>query len=640
MTMLSLQAIALSYGGDQVLTSANLEVQSGERVALVGPNGAGKSSLLRIVTGELQADSGQRTVQKGARIGYLAQQPLTHEKTVWEEARAVLAQADIWEQRVLSLREQMAQASDDKALATLAQACEEAQRQFENAGGYAVNATVRRVLHGMAFPESLHELPVKVLSGGQKTRLALAKLLLQEPELLVLDEPTNYLDMETVEWLENYLESYSSAILVVSHDRYFLDRVTHITYELERGRTIRFPAPYSLFAQWKEEERARQADAYEEQQAMLAKMEDFIARNLARATTTKRAQSRRKALEKIERLERPLQRSEASLQFPIRVATGRDVLALQGVRVVQGGRELLPPLNLSIYRGERVAVLGANGVGKTTLLRTLYKQSPAGGKIRLGTQVEMAYYAQELEGMDNEQTVLDYLWNAFSRCSETEIRTRLGQVLFEGEDVYKPCAVLSGGEKSRLALAKLSLTQANVLLLDEPTNHLDLAFKERLEDALLAFEGTLLFVSHDRYFINRLATRILVLTPDGITDVAGDYDDWLAYTRAQATTTPTLQSPSSSELSDNQISWEQRKRLKADLRQRRERLQKTEEKIAVLEEEKAAVEAQLADSTTYDDRDLADRLQKQYTDVTEALDQLYEEWTTCAAQVEEAAADS
>lgn len=634
MAVISLQAIALSFGGEQVLTGANLDVQPGERVALVGQNGAGKSSLLRIVTGELQADSGLRAVQRDARIGYLAQQPLTLGRTVWDEARSVLAEADHWERRVLSLREQMVEATNEQALATLAQACDEAQRQFEAAGGYAANATVRRVLHGMSFLESAHGLSVHALSGGQKTRLQLAKLLLQEPELLVLDEPTNYLDMETVEWLEAYLETYRSAMLIVSHDRYFLDRVTHITYELERGRTLRFPASYSAFAQWKEEERARQQEAFEEQQTVIAKMEDFIARNLVRATTTKRAQSRRKALAKIERLERPGSAVEASLQFPIRVATGRDVLTLQGVRVSQGGRELFPPLTTAVYRGDRIALLGANGVGKTTLLRALYGELPHTGKIRFGTQVEMAYYAQELEGMDGEQTVLEHLWSAFPKCTETEIRTRLGHVLFHGEEVYKACAVLSGGEKSRLALAKLSLTQANVLLLDEPTNHLDLASKEVLEEALLSYEGTLLFVSHDRYFINRLATRILVLTPNSVTDFTGDYDDWLLYAREQSAKLPSCPSTAERDLSDNQISWEQRKRIKADLRGRRDRLQKTEQQIAALEADKEALETQLAARDTYEDLALATDLQKRYSDAVQALEQLYEDWAQLAAELE------
>jgi len=641
MTVLSLQSIELSFGGVQVLHGANLEVQTGERVALVGQNGAGKSSLLRVATGEMLPDGGQRMVQRGARVGYLAQHPLKRQHTVWEEAREVLAQADIWEQRVLTLREQMAHATDEHALTALAQACDEAQRQFEDAGGYAVNATVRRVLHGMSFPEPLHGMSVQALSGGQKTRLQLAKLLLQEPDVLILDEPTNYLDMETVEWLEDYLESYKSAILVVSHDRYFLDRATQITYELARGKTIRFPASYSAFAQWKEEERTRQQDAFEEQQAVIAKMEDFIARNLVRATTTKRAQSRRKALDKIERLERPGSVKDASLQFPIRVTTGQDVLTLQGVRVEQGGRSLFPPLNLGIYRGERIALLGANGVGKTTLLRALNGQFPHTGRIRVGTQVDIAYYAQELEGMDSDQTALQHLWNAFPKCSETEIRTRLGHVLFHGDDVYKPCAVLSGGEKSRLALAKLSLLQANVLLLDEPTNHLDLQSKEVLEEALLAYEGTLLFVSHDRYFINRLATRIIFLTPDRVVDMTGDYDDWLDHVRteraqAQADATSVHAPP---DVSENQASWELRKRVKADLRQRRDRLRKTEEQITSTEAQKGALETQLAAGDIYEDRVLADRLQREYTTITEQLELLYEQWAQLAADMEEGVDD-
>jgi len=634
-TVLALSEVRLSLGGSEVLCGAALEVQAGERVALVGPNGAGKSSLLRVATGEWQADAGQRMLRKGARIGYLTQHPLSGERTVWQEARAVFAVADEWERRTTELRAQMALATDEDALAALARLSEEAQRSFEQLGGYAIPAMVRRVLHGMAFPEPLHELPVTALSGGQKTRLQLVKLLLQEPDLLVLDEPTNYLDMDTVQWLESYLENYRSALLVVSHDRYFLDRVTTITYELTRGRTLRFPAPYSAFAEWKEQEQDRQTDAFDEQQALIAKMEDFIARNLVRATTTKRAQSRRKALAKIERLERPDSVKAAVLRFPISKESGRDVLALRAVTITRGTRNLFAPLTLALYRGERIALLGPNGVGKTSLLRALAGQLPYDGGIRLGQHVQLAYFAQELEGVDGEESVLHHLWNSYPTRTETEIRNRLGQVLFRGEDVYKSCSVLSGGEKSRLALAKLAMQEANFLLLDEPTNHLDLPAKEVLEEALLDYSGTLLFVSHDRYFINRVATRILSLSPDGLSDIPGDYDDWLASQRALSLAKREMADLAQDERSDNQVDWEQRKRQRTEERRQKERLQKVEQQVAASEERKTALEAQLADNATYEDRLLTDRLQSEYTATQEQLDELYAEWAELAAALDQ-----
>lgn len=638
MTALSLNGIKLTLGGNDILCGADLVVQPGERVALVGPNGAGKSSLLRIVTGEWQADAGERTVQKGTRIGYIAQHPLLPEHTVWAEARSVFAHADALETRLLSLRQQLGATSQDAELASIARAIDETEHAFADAGGYAIDAQVRRVLHGLSFPEPLHALQVSALSGGQKTRLQLAKLLLQEPDLLVLDEPTNHLDIDTVEWLETYLQSYPCALLVVSHDRYFLDRATAITYELDRGRTLRFPASYSEFAQWKEEERERQLEAFDEQQALIARMQDFINRNLVRATTTKRAQSRRKALAKIERLESPVERKTAHLNFPVGVTSGREVLTVKDLSIVRGERTLFPPLTAQIRRGDRVALLGPNGVGKTSLLHALLEQLPHTGSIRIGTHVSIAYFAQELQGFDGDQTVLEALWSAYPRLSETEVRTRLGHVLFHGDAVYKPCSVLSGGERSRLALARLALTEANLLLLDEPTNHLDLPSREMLETALDDFEGTLLFVSHDRYFINRLATRIMALAPDGVTQMDGDYDDWLAAMRAQAERERDNR-VSGRERSVNQTDWELRKRQRAETQRRRDRLQKVEAEIASAEGAKASLESQLTHNDTYLDIALAERLQRQFAEIDECLLTLYTEWEALSEAVETDEAD-
>jgi ATP-binding cassette subfamily F protein 3 len=537
--LLQLSGISKSYGATPVLTNISFHVLERERIGIVGVNGAGKSTLLAIIAGELTPDAGTVNRRKGIRIGYLAQNGgLNSERTIWEEMRAVFA--DVLEME-RELRELEIRIADPKEMEDAARHEELLSRyaaladRFRDRGGFGIDNRIRSVLHGMGFGAYPPDTPVAALSGGQKTRLALARLLLQEPDLLILDEPTNHLDIETLSWLEDYLRGYPGAILAVSHDRYFLDALADGIIEIERHAAKRYTGNYSRYIERKAAEYEAALKAYEHQQEEIARMEDFIRRNIARASTSKRAGSRRKMLERMERIERPAgDVKRAAFAFEIDRQTGVDVLEVRdlAVRFEGSDRPLFRNVSFRLQRGETVALAGPNGVGKSTLLKALLGMiRPESGTIRFGANVKIGYYDQEQANLHPDNTVLDEVWNAFPHLEEVRIRTVLGHFLFSGEDVLKKIASLSGGEKARVALAKLMLERANVLILDEPTNHLDLYSKEVLESALADFEGTLLFISHDRYFLNKMAERILELTPDGVRVWLGNYDDMLGKKR-------------------------------------------------------------------------------------------------------------
>lgn len=625
MIILSLTDIHVSYGVRTILQGASLEVHAGEKVALVGANGAGKTTLLKVATGEQETDAGTRSVRKDTRIGYVAQ-ALSDESdtTVWQEARSIFSYVDALEAKLARLHEALGQVTTASPPPDLAQDYENTLAAFTMAGGYEVDSRVRKVLSGMRFDARLQLLPIIHLSGGQKTRLQLAKLLLSEPDLLILDEPTNYLDMETVQWLETHLEQYKGALLVVSHDRYFLDRVARTTYDLQNGRSIRYPGNYSTFAELKTQREIELLQSYEQQQTEIARMEDFIARNIVRASTTKRAQSRRKALERMEMVERPAQTRSAVLRLSTGQPSGKIALRLNEVTVQFTDTPLFPPLTVQIQRGEHIAILGQNGVGKTSLLKGLMGEQSLLGDVRFGTGVTLSYYDQEQHVLNSSLTVIEQLWQHFPQKTETEIRTRLGQLLFSGDDVFKPVMALSGGERSRLALATLSFSEANFLLLDEPTNHLDLPSKEVLEEALLEYEGTLIFVSHDRYFINRIATRILYFTPDAIMDHMGDYDDFLGVWEQTRTQVATQGAAPKSEANEERL---RRKQQRNSERQRQERIAQLESQVEEIEKQKAAIEALLSLNTTYDDPQTATQQSKIHQKLQVQLDELYDEWT-------------
>ena len=599
--MIVLQAahISKSFGGVQILEDATLTVKQGERVGLVGRNGAGKSTLLKIITGQMQPDGGEVTQPRATTIGYLAQGGgLESGRVVMEEMLSVFDHLRQTEQRLRFLETEMGRPEISAAPGRLDQIQEEYTRLRENfsrGGGYEYEAVTRSVLHGLKFTSQYYDAPVDRLSGGEKTRLALAKLLLAKPDLLILDEPTNYLDMETLGWLEKYLLAYPGAILVVSHDRYFLDALAETIYELENQRLIRYPGNYSRYLVTKAEEMERQAARYYRQRGEITRLQDFVQRNIARASTSNRAKSRQKALEKIKPLEKPAgEDKKIAMTLDVGRTSGSVVLVVKELDIGYRGHVLARGINFEIQRGERVALLGPNGTGKTTLLKGIAGLQPTlAGKTKAGYHVKIQYYDQEQKSLSPEKNVLQELWDDFPHLEERVARTLLGRFLFSGPEVEKNVGDLSGGEKSRLALAKLLCSRGNFLLLDEPTSHLDIPGREALEEALLDYPGTLLFVSHDRYFINKMATRIIELTALGIKEYQGDFDYYL--TKKAAGEENEKQNGSTREdapVTAGKLEFLQRKEIQRDERRKQRRLdelenliEQSEKKIALLEEE-------------------------------------------------------
>ncbi|NYF26381.1 ABC-F family ATP-binding cassette domain-containing protein [Sporosarcina sp. JAI121] len=530
MIVLQVNGLTKSFSGTDILENVKLEVQHRDRVALVGRNGAGKSTLLKIIAGEMTPDSGDLIVPKDIRIGYLEQHSgIDSLLTVWEEMMTVFEPLHIIEKRLRSLEGQMADPSVYDNPADYERVMKEydaLQVEFKDSGGYQYESDTRSVLHGMRFYPEDYSKNVTLLSGGQKTRLALAKMLLSKPDLLILDEPTNHLDIETLGWLEKYLVSYEGAILIVSHDRYFLDEIVTIVYEVSRKKVVKYTGNYSAYLDEKAKNYERDQKLYVKEMGEKAKLEDFVQRNIARASTSKMAKSRRKTLEKTDWMGSPDgDEKSANFTFSIDRPSGNDVLALEDVAVGYDGVAVSSGIAMRVYKQDRIALIGPNGVGKSTLLKTVVKaQEPLAGKIRYGTNVQFGYYDQEQATLIGTGTVLQELWDDWPMMNEKDVRSVLGRFLFTGEDVEKSVTSLSGGEKARLSLAKLMLQKSNTLVLDEPTNHLDLDSKEILENALDDFPGTLIFVSHDRYFINRIATKVIDISETGATEYLGDYD--------------------------------------------------------------------------------------------------------------------
>lgn len=530
MIVLQVNQIHKSFGAEEILSGVKLEVQHRDRVALVGRNGAGKSTLLKIISGEISYDSGEIIMPKGLTVGYLEQQSkLESDMTIWDEMMTIFSGFREQENQLRRLEEQMAdpavynnQEMNEKVM----QEYDALQHAFKDAGGYQYEADTRAILHGMKFYPDDYSKKVVSLSGGQKTRLMLAKHLLTKPQLLILDEPTNHLDIETLSWLENYLKNYPGAILVVSHDRYFLDQVVNTVYEVSRHQVRKFTGNYSRYLDEKAKQYELDQKQFEKQQSEKAKLEDYVARNLVRASTTKMAQSRRRVLEKTDWMEAP-DGNEKSARFGFTIAkqSGNDVLNVRDLKIGYSGKPVSENIHLKLYRQESLALVGPNGVGKSTLLKTMMKEiPPLNGDIHYGTGIQFGYYDQEQANLKGNKLVLNELWDDYPMVNEKDIRGILGRFLFSGDDVLKPVSSLSGGEKARVALAKLMMQKANVLLLDEPTNHLDLDSKEVLENALLDYPGTILFVSHDRYFMNRISTKVVELMQEGTTEYLGDYD--------------------------------------------------------------------------------------------------------------------
>ena len=633
MIILQANKIERSFAGEVLFDNINLQVDERDRIALVGKNGAGKSTLLKILVGEEEPTSGEINKKKDISLSYLAQDSrFESENTIYDEMLHVFDDLRRTEKQLRQMELEMGEKSGED-LDKLMSDYDRLSENFRQAGGFTYEADIRAILNGFKFDESMWQMKIAELSGGQNTRLALAKMLLEKPNLLVLDEPTNHLDIETIAWLENYLVNYSGALIIVSHDRYFLDKVATITLDLTKHSLDRYVGNYSRFVELKEQKLATEAKNYEKQQKEIAALEDFVNRNLVRASTTKRAQSRRKQLEKMDRLDKPeAGKKAANMTFQSEKTSGNVVLTVENASIGYDGEVLSQPINLDLRKMNAVAIVGPNGIGKSTLIKSIVDQIPfIKGEKRFGANVEVGYYDQTQSKLTPSNTVLDELWNDFKLTPEVEIRNRLGAFLFSGDDVKKSVGMLSGGEKARLLLAKLSMENNNFLILDEPTNHLDIDSKEVLENALIDFDGTLLFVSHDRYFINRVATHVLELSENGSTLYLGDYDYYvekkaeveMIQTEEISTTN---QAKEASPVNDYQAQKESQKEVRKLMRQ----IESLEAEIEELESQSQAISEQMLETN---DADKLMELQAELDKISHRQEEAMLEWEELSEQV-------
>ena len=633
MIILQANKIERSFAGEVLFDNINLQVDERDRIALVGKNGAGKSTLLKILVGEEEPTSGEINKKKDISLSYLAQDSrFESENTIYDEMLYVFDDLRRTEKQLRQMELEMGEKSGED-LDKLMSDYDRLSENFRQAGGFTYEADIRAILNGFKFDESMWQMKIAELSGGQNTRLALAKMLLEKPNLLVLDEPTNHLDIETIAWLENYLVNYSGALIIVSHDRYFLDKVATITLDLTKHSLDRYVGNYSRFVELKEQKLATEAKNYEKQQKEIAALEDFVNRNLVRASTTKRAQSRRKQLEKMERLDKPeAGKKTANMTFQSEKTSGNVVLTVENAAVGYDGEVLSQPINLDLRKMNAVAIVGPNGIGKSTFIKSIVDQIPfIKGEKRFGANVEVGYYDQTQSKLTPSNTVLDELWNDFKLTPEVEIRNRLGAFLFSGDDVKKSVGMLSGGEKARLLLAKLSMENNNFLILDEPTNHLDIDSKEVLENALIDFDGTLLFVSHDRYFINRVATHVLELSEKGSTLFLGDYDYYVEkkaeveMSQTEETSTSN-QAKEESPVNDYQAQKESQKEVRKLMRQ----IENLEAEIEELESQSQAIAEQMLETN---DADKLMELQAELDKISHRQEEAMLEWEELSEQV-------
>ena len=634
MILLSLQNVHKAFGVNEVLKDVSLVLQDGERMGLVGVNGCGKSTLMKIIAGLETGDGGTITMQKGLRLGYLAQQGMVSEtRTVLEELESVFEPMVRLEEQMRDTERRMAEATDDpRLLRRLGSLYDQQTREFERGNGYGWRSTVQGVLAGLGFRKEQHTQPARLLSGGERTRLCLGRLLLTEPDVLLLDEPTNHLDLKSISWLEDYLHTYRGAVLLVSHDRYFMDHVCDHMAELLLGTVECYDGNYSAYMAERSQRFEIRMKAFELQQKEIARQEAIIARyrQFNREKSIKLAESRQKRLDKVERLERPQDESAIHFRFDCRRRTGDDVMFIENLKKGFDGRTLFEHINLHVRAGDRIALIGDNGVGKSTLFKCVIgEEKPEDGLIRMGTGVDIGYYDQHQAHLHDAKTVLDEVWDDFRRLDQTEIRGALGKFLFTGDEVLMPVSTLSGGEKGRVALTKLMLRKDNVLLLDEPTNHLDMDSREVLEDALEDFPGTILAISHDRYFINRFATKVVVMENGGLKEYLGNYDDYFEKINRE-------QEPDGSGPQMTRTALEKEKRRSRDeerrLKERKLALKQMEESIAKAEADAEQLEARMADPATYNDPAAAQRLSEEYRRCKARIDDLYEQWEALEAE--------
>lgn len=643
MILLQANNVMRRFGADVLFHDINLQIQEHGRTALVGRNGAGKTTLLKMIAGITSPDEGTISKSKDLTIGYLAQdQGLDSQNSIWAELDLVFAPLHKMEEQIHQLENQLASLDPaTKEFQLTTEKYSQLQSAFKKQGGFEYESRMRGILKGFGFEEADYQTAINSLSGGQKTKLALAKILLQSPDLLILDEPTNHLDMNVLAWLEDYLKSYQGALLVVSHDRYFLDRVVSDIYDLDNHTLRHYTGNYTQFMQHKQEWLTAEWKHYEQQQKKIAKLEDFVNRNIVRASTTKRAQARRKQLEKMDRMDRP-ETDDRSIHFHFHSDkdSGNEVLDVDRAVVGYNDQKLAGPLSFSVRKPQRVGIIGPNGIGKSTLLKSILDRIPLiSGSIKLGANLQIGYYDQEQQQLHPEKSVLNEVWDDHSNVPEKDIRSLLGSFLFVGDDVYKLVHDLSGGEKARLELTKLSFKPINFLILDEPTNHLDIDSREVLENAINEFSGTVLFISHDRYFINQVATDVLDMSATGIKHYEGDYDDYLEAVNKELASTAgqdeqQVNSTAKPKKSSAQQSYQQSKETQRARRKLQRQVDKLEDQMASLEEQSQAIQEQMSQPEVATDIGQLADLQKQLNKLNEQSEEVELEWTNAAEELE------
>ncbi|MBG9984562.1 ABC-F family ATP-binding cassette domain-containing protein [Aerococcaceae bacterium DSM 111022] len=648
MILLQLNNVARYFADVTLFENVSFNIQTQDRIALVGRNGTGKSTLIKQIIGQEPLSNGEITRAKDISIGYLEQHVTTNsELTIWEEMLSVFEDTLALREKAENSAQLIAELADQPDSDQFKQAIQHydtLQEELNQRNAYAIESDIRTVLHGFRFYEEDYDLPVNSLSGGQKTRLALAQILLMKHDLLILDEPTNHLDMDTLRWLEGYLQNYRGALLIVSHDRYFLNRVANQVVELRHHTSHIYKGNYDYYMKEKEARLEQEIQAYEKQQAEIDKLEDFVQRNIVRASTTKRAQSRRKQLEKMDRIERPKQDDKSPrINFSSNRQSGDRVLEAIQLAIGYPDSEIIAKdINFDLRRQEAIAVVGPNGVGKTTLLKTLIHQLDSkAGEVLKGTNVDIGYYDQNINQLDPKLTVLETLWRAHDNTDEWRVRSILGSFLFTGETVDKKVSLLSGGEKARLSLALLATNHDNTLLLDEPTNHLDIDSKEVLENALIEFDGTLFFVSHDRYFINRIATKVLEITPEKSTLFYGDYDYYLEK-KAELEEVKSLNSNKAEtssiivekEKNDGQLSYQAQKDLQRERRQLQKAVELAEENNASIEAKIEKLEADMITANESGDSVKLMDLHKEFQEIQEQQNQALDDWESASISLE------
>ncbi|MGE6827712.1 ABC-F family ATP-binding cassette domain-containing protein [Staphylococcus capitis] len=638
MILLQLNDISKSFDGEDIFTNVDFEVKTGERIGVVGRNGAGKSTLMKIIAGVEGYDSGHISKIKNLKMGYLTQQmTLNSTATVFEEMSKPFEHLKNMESLIKEETDWLAQHTSEYETQTYQEHMERYEsltNRFEQLEGYQYESKIKTVLHGLNFTESDFDKPINDFSGGQKTRLSLAQMLLNEPDLLLLDEPTNHLDLETTKWLEDYLKYFKGAIVIISHDRYFLDKIVTQIYDVALGDVKRYVGNYEQFIEQRDQYYEKRMQEYEKQQEEIQKLENFVEKNITRASTSGMAKSRRKTLEKMERIDKPMiDARSANIQFGFERNIGNDVMHIRDLKIGYDS-PITQPINIEVFKGDHIAVFGPNGVGKTTLIKTIAnKQDKLAGEITFGANLQIGYYDQKQAEFKSNKTILDYVWDQYSHMNEKDVRAVLGRFLFVQEDVKKIINDLSGGEKARLQLALLMLQKDNVLILDEPTNHLDIDSKEMLEQALKHFEGTIIFVSHDRYFINQLANKVFDLNHEGGQMYLGDYQYYIEKTEEAAAIKAQEElnnsSPKTKDNNDTTISsssYSTQKQQKSQQRKIERQIEQCEAKIEEFETHISYIETQLTQPEVFNDPIKAAELAEKKNNTEQKLEQVMLEW--------------